>query len=161
MLPVSSAIAAPPVGAAKAKPVAPKPAVNKPAVVKPVAPLLVALEVTPSTVRLVGAHAEQGLVVTGKFADGSRRDLTATATLRAEPVGVVSLVKDESRRVVRPATDGNATVVVTAPGAPPVTARVEVADAKKIAPISFRHDVVPALTKAGCSQGTCHGTPTG
>lgn len=28
-------------------------------------------------------------------------------------------------------------------------------------PVSFRHEVLPALTKAGCSAGTCHGTPAG
>jgi hypothetical protein len=26
---------------------------------------------------------------------------------------------------------------------------------------SFRHDVLPVLTKAGCNSGACHGTPTG
>jgi hypothetical protein len=28
-------------------------------------------------------------------------------------------------------------------------------------PVSFRHDVEPILTRAGCNAGTCHGTPTG
>jgi Protein of unknown function (DUF1553)/Protein of unknown function (DUF1549) len=28
-------------------------------------------------------------------------------------------------------------------------------------PVSFLHDVVPILTRAGCNAGTCHGTPTG
>jgi len=27
--------------------------------------------------------------------------------------------------------------------------------------VSFRHDVLPTLTKLGCNSGTCHGTPTG
>src|SRR5438034_1116884 len=27
--------------------------------------------------------------------------------------------------------------------------------------VSFRHDVLPILTKMGCNSGTCHGTPTG
>ena len=29
------------------------------------------------------------------------------------------------------------------------------------APVSFARDVVPALTKAGCNAGACHGSPTG
>lgn len=29
------------------------------------------------------------------------------------------------------------------------------------AAVSFRYDVLPTLTRAGCSAGTCHGTPTG
>ncbi len=28
-------------------------------------------------------------------------------------------------------------------------------------PVSFRHEVLPTLTKLGCNSGTCHGTPTG
>jgi hypothetical protein len=28
-------------------------------------------------------------------------------------------------------------------------------------PVSFRQDVLPALTKAGCNSGQCHGTPAG
>jgi hypothetical protein len=28
-------------------------------------------------------------------------------------------------------------------------------------PVSFRRDVLPALTKSGCNAGACHGTPTG
>lgn len=27
--------------------------------------------------------------------------------------------------------------------------------------VSFSHDILPALTKAGCNAGTCHGTPSG
>src|SRR4051812_659271 len=29
------------------------------------------------------------------------------------------------------------------------------------APVSFAREVVPVLTKAGCNQGSCHGTPSG
>src|SRR5262245_1046252 len=28
-------------------------------------------------------------------------------------------------------------------------------------PVSFRREVVPTLTKLGCSAGACHGTPSG
>src|SRR5262249_10688094 len=31
----------------------------------------------------------------------------------------------------------------------------------KAHPIQFEHEVLPALTKVGCNQGACHGTPTG
>src|SRR5262245_3527106 len=27
--------------------------------------------------------------------------------------------------------------------------------------VSFRREVVPALTRSGCNAGACHGTPTG
>src|SRR5215468_8733359 len=29
------------------------------------------------------------------------------------------------------------------------------------APVSFRHDVMAVLSKAGCNQGTCHGNQNG
>ena len=28
-------------------------------------------------------------------------------------------------------------------------------------PVSFRRDVIPAFSQAGCNMGACHGTPTG
>ncbi|MEX0818742.1 MAG: DUF1549 domain-containing protein, partial [Pirellulaceae bacterium] len=33
--------------------------------------------------------------------------------------------------------------------------------AQESRPISFRYDVLPALSKQGCSAGACHGSPTG
>lgn len=34
-------------------------------------------------------------------------------------------------------------------------------DRSPIAPNSFRHDVIPVLTRYGCNQGACHGKPVG
>ena len=41
------------------------------------------------------------------------------------------------------------------------TTVIQVRNAAKADPIRFAHEVLPALTKAGCNQGACHGTPTG
>ena len=38
---------------------------------------------------------------------------------------------------------------------------IQVLNARRVHPIRFEHEVLPALTKAGCNQGTCHGTPAG
>src|SRR5437868_5042487 len=35
------------------------------------------------------------------------------------------------------------------------------AAARGAGPVSFATDVLPALSKAGCSAGACHGTPSG
>src|SRR5436189_196726 len=84
------------------------------------------------------------------------------AAVLAVPVCAAPAVKAaESRRVLRPLADGPATVTVSVSGAAPATAQVEVQGTGALAPVSFRDEVVPALTKAGCSAGTCHGTPTG
>jgi hypothetical protein len=122
---------------------------------------LVSVTAAPNAVVLNGADAEAGIVVTGVYSDGSLRDLTRTAAYRLARAGVVALTDDSGRRVLRPKSDGVTTLAVSAPGTMPVAVRVEVRNAAVERPISFRNDVVPALTKAGCSQGVCHGTPTG
>src|SRR6202030_2558491 len=38
---------------------------------------------------------------------------------------------------------------------------IEVRNSERVRPRQFEHEVLPALTKAGCNQGACHGTPTG
>jgi uncharacterized protein DUF1549/uncharacterized protein DUF1553 len=137
-------------------------AAKKPAAgqVQPAAKLA-SISVVPSSVKLVGKSAEQGLIVTGTYSDGSVRDLTTAAQYRVSNPAVAALAVDESRRVIRPRGDGTASITVTAVGAAPVNVPVAVEKAGDLAPVSFRNEVVPALTKAGCNQGTCHGTPTG
>lgn len=122
------------------------------------------IAVAPAAVTLTGARSEQGLVVTGTLTDGTLKDLTASARLHvADPrvATVVTDANDPARRVLRPVGDGSTTVSVSAPGAVPVSVRVSVQRARETTPVSFRNEVIPALTKAGCNQGICHGTPTG
>ena len=61
----------------------------------------------------------------------------------------------------RPQANGTATIVAAA-------GSVEVEDDRRRsrgwsspAPVSFRNDVIPAFSQAGCNMGACHGTPTG
>lgn len=44
---------------------------------------------------------------------------------------------------------------------PATAAQSEEPQAAHAERVSFLHDVVPTLTKAGCNAGTCHGTPNG
>jgi hypothetical protein len=122
---------------------------------------LLSLSVAPTRVSLSGPRSEQGLVVTGSYSDGSQKDLTGAAAYRVSRTAVVAIETDAGRRVVHPLADGEATVTVSTPGVTPVPVAVEVRNSDAPAPVSFRDEVVPALTKAGCSQGICHGTPTG
>jgi hypothetical protein len=151
------ALATPPASAAPPK----KPVAKAPAAKAPAGPKLKSISVVPSAVRLVGPRAEQGLIVTGHYADGSLRDLTSAAAFRINNPRAVKLAKDESRRVLQPVADGSASVTVTVAGAPPAVVRAEAKNTGSEALVSFRDEVIPALTKAGCSMGTCHGTPTG
>lgn len=147
----SGALAAP---AAKAGKPAAKPAAA------PAGAVLKNISVAPASVTLVGARAQQGLVVTGHYSDGSLRDLTDKARFVSSNPKAVKPA-NVGRPVLLPVGDGGATVKVVIPGAAPTLIPVQVKEAGKVAPISFRGEVVPALTKAGCSQGICHGTPTG
>ena len=45
--------------------------------------------------------------------------------------------------------------------APKLTAALTVEGMDRPAPVSFRRDVIPAFSQAGCNMGACHGTPTG
>ncbi|MDR3619291.1 MAG: DUF1549 domain-containing protein [Paludisphaera borealis] len=122
-----------------------------------------ALVVTPGSVAIsradptLGARrATRQLIVTGTYPDGVR-DLThALEWTSADPaVAVVS----HTGRVV---PHGNGKAVITARrGSVEVSTTVQVQGLDKPAPVSFRRDVMPVLSQAGCNTGACHGTPTG
>lgn len=159
------AVAAP--GAAAKKPVAKKPPVQKPAARQPApkpaaGPVLKSISVVPASVRLIGPRSQQGLVVTGTYSDGRVKDLTSVAKYTVSNPQAVRLETVEATGpLLRPVRDGEAVVKITVPGAAPVTVNARVEKTAEPAPVSFVHEVVPALTKLGCSMGTCHGTPTG
>jgi hypothetical protein len=116
-----------------------------------------ALVVQPETIRLSGPRAAQQLRVTGRYADGSERDLTPFCTLSADVPGVVAV---SPGGFLQARKDGRTTLVVQAG---PCSARVPVVvgDYDKPRPVSFRHELVAALNVAGCNAGACHGIPSG
>jgi hypothetical protein len=126
----------------------------------PAGPALKSISVLPNEVTLLGPRSEQGFVVTGQYADGSVRDLSAAAKYTISNPKVARY-SGEARPEVFPVGDGAATITVSVPGAAPQTVNLQVKDFGKDRLVSFKDEVVPALTKAGCSQGICHGTPTG
>lgn len=106
---------------------------------------------------LVGRRASAQLVATGRYADGSTRDLTH----EAEWVSVApSVVAVDANGYATPKGDGRGEVVARL-GSVEARVTIEVRQAAGALPIHFEHEVLPALTKAGCNQGACHGTPTG
>jgi hypothetical protein len=117
----------------------------------------VALLVQPEAVVLVGARAMKQIVVTGRYADGSVRDVTPFAGLTVE---AADLAEASSSGLLLPKKNGTTALIVTAG---PVTARVPlvVKDFDKPQPVSFRHDFIAAMNVGGCNAGACHGTPSG
>jgi hypothetical protein len=111
--------------------------------------------VHPPAVVLAGPRDGRQLVITGRFADGTDRDLSAVAAVTPDRPNVVTV---EPGAYVRPAGGGSATLTVAAGGR---TVRVPVTAATAGPPVSFRRDVIPALNVGGCNMGACHGTPSG
>ncbi|MBX6315023.1 MAG: DUF1553 domain-containing protein [Isosphaeraceae bacterium] len=113
--------------------------------------------IEPGDATLVGRRATRQLIATATYADGSVRDLTrALEWVSLDPeVAVVS----PTGQVV-PKANGTATIAAHKGSLEAKTA-VRVEAMEQPAPVSFRHDVIPAFSQANCNMGACHGTPTG
>lgn len=115
------------------------------------------VSIAPANVTLVGKRATRQLIVTGRYSDGSARDLTralAWSSLNPE-IAVVS-----AKGQVVPKANGTATIVARQ-GSVEIQTTVKVERMTEPSPVSFRNDVIPAFSQAGCNMGACHGTPTG
>ncbi len=116
-----------------------------------------ALAVEPPKVVLDGHDARQQLAITLLDRQGSPRDATREARVSIEPAGLVAISSDG---VVRPGRSGSGTIRVDV-GGTVAQVRVSVRDLDRSRRPSFRDDVVPLLSKAGCNMGACHGNLSG
>ena len=107
-------------------------------------------------VSLVGPRSGQQLLLTGKYANGNERDLTPFAEWRVADDAVASV----SNGYLTPKSDGKTSVIARA-GGREIKMPVIVRNAKKQMPVSFRNEVMPVLSSAGCSDIRCHGAPSG
>jgi uncharacterized protein DUF1549/uncharacterized protein DUF1553 len=109
----------------------------------------------PARVALEGARDRQGVVLLSKNPDGSTADVTTRATWRLEEP--LARIEDQT---LFPLRAGTTTLVLSFAGQ-----RVEVPVLVKTPQhqrdVSFGHDVLPALTRAGCNTGSCHGASRG
>jgi hypothetical protein len=115
------------------------------------------LQVQPAAIILDGPRARQQVVVTGRYADGTVRDLTAFCELSCEAADLVGI---EAGGFLAPKKSGSSALVVKA-GAKTVKVPVTVKDFDKPHPVSFRNDLIASLNVGGCNAGACHGTPSG
>src|SRR5262249_39258566 len=116
----------------------------------------VKLTVEPANVALSGLKARQQLLVTGRYADGSVRDLTHSARFQTDQPGRVRL----EGSIVLGIGNGEARVTARF-GDREANLKVTVKNARTVLPLSFRNDVMPIFSKAGCNAGTCHGNFNG
>ena len=115
------------------------------------------IEAVPATVTLTGFRARQQLVVTGKLPTGETADLTSAAKYESKSPAVAAV---DSNGLIVPRSAGTAEIVIrNGAQQAKVTVAVEGLDVPHL--VDFRLEAIAALSRAGCSQGACHGSPQG
>jgi len=115
------------------------------------------VEIGPNDSVMVGRRASRQLIATATYADGTLRDLTRVLEWTSHDPEIAEVSRTG---LVVPRGDGE--VVITArKGSVEASTTVRVREMEATPPVSFRRDVIPALSQAGCNTGACHGTPTG
>ncbi|MEO2035831.1 MAG: DUF1549 domain-containing protein, partial [Planctomycetaceae bacterium] len=94
--------------------------------------------------------------ISGVCADGSESDLTRAARWSSSDVDVVDV---QDGRVI-PVGNGEAAITAVF-GELQASAHVQVTNFDTPRKIEFRSDVIGALSRGGCNQGACHGSPQG
>lgn len=115
------------------------------------------LRVDPAKITLNGLRDQQQLLVSRDMENGETADLTRAAEFTSL-TPTIALVTPQG--LIVPRGQGEAVVVVRVAGEErkiPVTVG-GIGDGEKI---DFRTDVIAALSRAGCNQGACHGSPQG
>ncbi len=118
---------------------------------------LVNIRILPASIELVSPRFTQRLVVEGTFVDGHLEDITSKARLSCSDSRIALVDK---QAFVHPQSDGRATVTATYAGRQ-ASAPVQVANFTAPFAWSFRNNVLPVMTKAGCNSGPCHGAAAG
>ena len=121
------------------------------------APKISRLIVQPASLELHDAGDEHGIIVTAVGKDGSFSDVTTQAKFVSQRPNIVAVT---TNGVCRPVADGTAEVLVSFDGRSE-RVLVTVTGASRRPTPSFRQDVLPVLTKAGCNAGACHGKLAG
>lgn len=115
------------------------------------------LHVEPAVIKLTHRRQPHSILVTARTQDGLSVDLSSQAvwSIADESVAKVDLLG-----WVQPLKSGVTTVTVSAAGKT-ATVAVTVEIPAEPRPHSFRHDVMPVLSKGGCNTGACHGYSLG
>ena len=114
------------------------------------------LIVYPNKINLSHKGEEKHILVQGLMSDGSMVDLTHTAKRSFKPSGLIS----EKNGLLKPIKDGQTQLTFSAMGKS-VVLPVESKGSSAGRKLSFIQDIVPALTRAGCNTGGCHGSSRG
>lgn len=114
------------------------------------------LQIEPSNSQLSGPRSQQQLVISGVFTSELVLDLTDRVELTSSDPNVAQVESG----VIKPIGNGQATITAAYQGVT-VQAQVTVVNVDKPAPVSFKNEMLAALTKSSCNMGACHGSPSG
>ncbi|MCA8973590.1 MAG: DUF1549 domain-containing protein, partial [Planctomycetes bacterium] len=118
------------------------------------APIL--LHAYPARVTLDDGYDSHRLIAIRSDPQGPTHDVSSRIEVSFAPAGIADF--HDGR--LWPLRDGETTASVSCDG---LSARVEVTvrGARSAPPVSFRNEVIPILTRAGCNSGACHGAAAG
>ena len=115
------------------------------------------LRLSPSEIRLSRPEGSQQVLALAESPKGKVVGATRDADYRVADASVASV---DSHGRVSPRGDGVTTLIVQW-GGQIAEAPIEVRGVERPRPVSFRGEVSPILTKAGCNSGGCHGKAEG
>ena len=118
---------------------------------------IIRLIVQPAAVEISGAEAEHGLLVTAVGADGQLSDVTRLSQFSSQSPKVIAV---STNGICRALADGRSEITVSFKGRSEKIF-VTATNSGLSGPPSFRQDVIPVLTRFGCSAGACHGKLAG
>ncbi len=114
------------------------------------------ISVFPPKFALQTPQRQLRIVVTGHYGPEREQDLTRVAEFSSSNPAVAKVTKG----IVTPVANGKAEINVTVAGHSQKIA-IDVTGQDKAEPVSFEFGTLVALTKQGCNQGACHGSPSG
>ena len=120
-------------------------------------PKIVSVRVHPTTIDLRHQRRPHSIQVMGTTADGYSVDLRSQAQFTSADAKIAVVGTDGW---VRPVSTGSTLLTVLVAGQT-ITVPVSVKLPAIEPPTSFRHEVMPILTQAGCNAGACHGYSLG
>jgi Protein of unknown function (DUF1553)/Protein of unknown function (DUF1549)/Bacterial Ig-like domain (group 2) len=118
---------------------------------------LVSITLEPEHPLILGAQLTQTLIVTGKYTDGSLRDLTRHASFASSDSAVATV---DPSGMVKAIKNGRAWITAKV-GRVRARRAIRVQFAEKKRAISFVNDIAPIFVRLGCSSSNCHGALNG
>ncbi len=120
-------------------------------------PTPASVTVFPKTIKIRHRRQPHSLHVSGSTVDGYSVDLHDKAKFAS---GNPNIARVDEQGWIYPVASGKTQVTITVAGQTR-SVPIEVELPKEVSKYSFRHEVMPVLSKSGCNMGACHGYSLG